>query len=198
MRSLIREAIEALAIAVFLTLLFQSAGQVYQVHGWSMESTLLHADRVVLNKAAYLRIDAEPTARLLPWLDAEPGAVWEPFGGPRRGDVVVFAYPNDPSQVFVKRVIGEPGDRVRFEEGVIHLNGEALDEPYVEFGSHETLAEVIVGEGEYFVVGDNRPESSDSRNWGTVSREAIIGKTAFIYWPPERLGVLASPTALPW
>ena len=198
MRSLIREAIEALAIAVFLTLLFQSAGQVYQVHGWSMESTLLHADRVVLNKAAYLRIDAEPTARLLPWLDAEPGAVWEPFGGPRRGDVVVFAYPNDPSQVFVKRVIGEPGDRVRLEEGVIHLNGEALDEPYVEFGSHETLAEVIVGEGEYFVVGDNRPESSDSRNWGTVPREAIIGKTALIYWPPERLGVLASPTALPW
>ena len=198
MRSLIREAIEALAIAVFLTFLFQSAGQVYQVHGWSMEPTLLPADRVLLNKAAYLRIDAEPTARLLPWLDAEPGAAWEPFGGPRRGDVVVFAYPNDPSQVFVKRVIGEPGDSVRLEEGVIHLNGEALDEPYVEYGAHETLAEVIVGEGEYFVVGDNRPGSSDSRNWGTVSREAIIGKTWIVYWPPQRWRALEPGAAPLW
>lgn len=198
MRSLIREAIEALAIAVFLTLLFQSAGQVYQVQGWSMESTLHHADRVLLNKAAYLRLDAEPTARLLPWLDAEPGAAWEPFGGPRRGDVVVFTYPNDPSQVFVKRVIGVPGDRVRLEEGVVYLNGEALDESYVEFGAHETLAEIAVGDGEYFVLGDNRPGSSDSRAWGTVPRENIIGKTWLIYWPPDRLNVLESGAAPPW
>ncbi|MDE2765136.1 MAG: signal peptidase I [Chloroflexota bacterium] len=198
MRSLLREAIEALAIAVFLTFLFQSVGQVYQVHGWSMEPTLLHADRVVLNKAAYLRIDAEPTARLLPWLEAEPGAAWEPFGGPKRGDVVVFAYPNDPSQAFVKRVIGEPGDSVRFEDGVIYLNGVPLEEGYVEYGSHETLAEITVGEGEYFVVGDNRPESSDSRAWGTVSREAIIGKTWVTYWPPERFGTLTYPIVPPW
>ena len=198
MRSLIREAIEALAIAVFLTFLFQSAGQVYQVQGWSMEPTLLHADRVLLNKAAYLRVDAEPTARLLPWLDLEPGAAWEPFGGPRRGDVVVFAYPNDPSQVFVKRVIGEPGDKVRMEQGVIYLNGEALEEPYVEFGAHETLAEVTVGQGEYFVVGDNRPGSSDSRAWGAVPRESIIGKTQLIYWPPERLNSLERGGVPPW
>ena len=198
MRSLTREAIEALAIAVFLTFLFQSVGQVYQVQGSSMKPTLLHADHVLLNKAAYLRIDAEPSARLLPWLDADPGAVWEPLGGPQRDDVVVFAYPYDPSQMFVKRIIGEPGDRVRLEDGVVYLNGAPLEEAYVEYGSHETLAEVTVGEGEYFVVGDNRPGSSDSRTWGTVSREAIVGKTWVTYWPLDRFSPLARVAAPLW
>ena len=115
------------------------------------------------------------------------------FGDPQRGDIIVFKYPDDPSENFVKRVIGLPGDTVVIIDGVTYVNGEALDEPYLketplkrDFGPYE------VPEGCYFVMGDNRNNSHDARFWKNtyVPRSSVLGKAMFVYWPISRIGPL--------
>ena len=115
------------------------------------------------------------------------------FSDPQQGDIVVFKYPDDPSQNFVKRVIGTPGDVVEIKGGVTYVNGEVLDEPYLnetplprDFGPYE------VPEGHYFMMGDNRNNSNDSRYWKNtyVPREYVLGKALFVYWPLNRIGIL--------
>ena len=115
------------------------------------------------------------------------------FSDPQQGDIIVFKYPDDPSQNFVKRVIGVPGDTVEIIHGVTYVNGEVLDEPYLNetpldknFGPYE------VPEGCYFVMGDNRNNSNDARYWKNtyVTRDAVLGKALFVYWPISRIGVL--------
>ena len=115
------------------------------------------------------------------------------FSDPQRGDIVVFKYPDDPSQDFVKRVIGLPGDTVEIKQGVTYVNGEVLDEPYL----NETPAKLdfgpyVVPDDCYFVMGDNRNNSNDSRKWKNtyVPRNYILGKAMFCYWPLNRIGVL--------
>ena len=115
------------------------------------------------------------------------------FGDPQTGDIIVFKYPDDPSENFIKRVIGTPGDVVEIIDGVTYVNGEVLDEPYLketpkplDFGPYE------VPEGHYFVMGDNRNNSNDARYWANtyVPREYVLGKALFCYWPLNRIGVL--------
>lgn len=115
------------------------------------------------------------------------------FSDPQRGDIIVFKYPDDPSQDFVKRVIGLPGDTVEIKQGVTYVNGEVLDEPYL----NETPAKLdfgpyVVPDDCYFVMGDNRNNSNDSRKWKNtyVPRDYILGKAMFCYWPFNRIGVL--------
>lgn len=106
-----------------------------------------------------------------------------------RGDVIVFRYPLNPQRDFVKRIIGLPGDRALLKEGVVYINGERISEKSYtikpDFGNY---GPVIVPRGEYFVLGDNRNNSEDSRFFGYVPRANIIGKAIFIYWPPQRIG----------
>lgn len=115
------------------------------------------------------------------------------FNDPQRGDIIVFRYPDDPSENFVKRVIGEPGDTVEIIGGVTYVNGEKLDEPYLketplnrDFGPYE------VPEDSYFVMGDNRNNSNDARFWKNtyVPRSSVLGKALFVYWPLDRIGAL--------
>ncbi len=115
------------------------------------------------------------------------------FSDPQRGDIIVFKYPDDPSQDFVKRVIGLPGDIVEIKQGVTYVNGEVLDEPYL----NETPAKLdfgpyVVPDDCYFVMGDNRNNSNDSRKWKNtyVPRSYVLGKAMFCYWPLNRIGVL--------
>lgn len=110
----------------------------------------------------------------------------------RRGDTVVFLFPGDTSKSYIKRVIGVPGDFVEVQEGELLLNGNRVEEPYVpsEFRDRISSPRVRVGEGQFFVMGDHRSASNDSRSWGTVPREYIYGKAVFVYWPLDRLGVL--------
>ena len=112
---------------------------------------------------------------------------------PMRGDIIIFKYPDDPSVNYVKRVIGVPGDRVEIIDGVTYVNGEKLEEPYLnetpeklDFGPYE------VPEDSYFVMGDNRNHSNDSRKWKNtyVPRSAVLGKAVFCYWPLDLIGVL--------
>jgi signal peptidase I len=114
---------------------------------------------------------------------------WENIG---RGDIIVFRYPRDPRKSFIKRVIGLPGDRVRIAYGRLYLNGKLMDEPYVpvQFEDTRSYPETLVPADTYFVLGDHRSMSNDSRDFGPVLRSYIYGKAVFGYWPVEKLGVL--------
>jgi signal peptidase I len=142
--------------------------QPVKVEGGSMEPGLEDQERIFINKLVYR---------------------WENIG---RGDIVVFRYPRDPRKSFIKRVIGLPGDRVRIAFGHVYLNGRLVDEPYVpeDFLDTRSYPDTIVPANSYFVLGDHRSMSNDSRDFGPVSRGYIYGKAVFGYWPMEKVGVL--------
>ncbi|HEX8994512.1 MAG TPA: signal peptidase I [Ktedonobacterales bacterium] len=159
-----RLLLDALEVAIITTLIFLLARvfvQNYQVDGPSMTPTLLNSQYILVNKADY-------------YLHA-----------PQRGDVIVFRYPLDPSRDFVKRIIGIPGDTVTITaDGVVSVDGVQLKEPYTNDLTNLNGAEsVTLKAGQYFVLGDNRGDSSDSRVWGPVPKTDIIGKAEFVYWP---------------
>ena len=109
-----------------------------------------------------------------------------------RGDTVVFRFPQDASKHYIKRVIGMPGDTVAVTDGVVMLNGKSLAEDYVpeEYRDRQNVPVTKIGPHQYFVMGDHRTSSNDSRAWGPVDREQIYGKAVFVYWPLDKLGVL--------
>jgi signal peptidase I len=115
------------------------------------------------------------------------------LGSIERGDTVVFWYPQDVSKSYIKRVIGVPGDRVRVDGGLVYVNGSALAENYIPPENRDSTSwrdgeEQVVPPGKYFVLGDHRNQSSDSRIWGYVPRENIYGKAVFVYWPLDKMG----------
>jgi signal peptidase I len=126
-------------------------------------------NRTVLNKGEAM----SPTLK-----DDEMVSTTRLFADVKRGDIVAFRYPQDESKSFVKRVVGVPGDEISASDGFVSINGKPLDEPYVVDSnrSHDSWGPITVRAGEYFVMGDNRRNSSDSRHWGSVKRDAIWGK----------------------
>jgi signal peptidase I len=108
----------------------------------------------------------------------------------RRGDVVVFQYPRDPRENFIKRIIGLPGERLRIVNGTVYIGGRRLSEPYVPAGyrGEENFPEVAIPQGEFFVMGDHRTSSNDSRLWGCLRQRFIFGRAVFAYWPVGRFG----------
>ncbi len=108
------------------------------------------------------------------------------------GDVVVFQYPRDHAKSYIKRVIALPGDRIRIDQGQVVVNGKLLMEPYLQgrFVDDRSQSEMVLPPGEYFVMGDHRSISSDSRDFGPVDRGLIYGKAVFVYWPMEQVGVV--------
>jgi signal peptidase I len=120
------------------------------------------------------------------------------FGTPSRGDVIVFKAPPDDKEEFIKRIIGTPGDRVMVKEGRVWVNGSPLNEPYLD-SSVQTLpqnfaqegVELVVPQNQYFVMGDNRMHSYDSRNLGFIDKSKFIGKAWILYWPPKDAGIVA-------
>jgi len=153
-----------------------------------MEPGLHDGQYLLVNKAVYFKLDLGTLARYVPFIDAQEGEDKFIFHGPQRGDVIVFRYPKDPSRDFIKRVIGLPGDTVAIREGVVYVNGVALRETYTINAGFGDMAEQVVPPKSYFVLGDNRANSSDSRSWGFVPEENIIGKALFSYWPLSELG----------
>ena len=152
------------ASAFIITFLYQPV----RVEGTSMLPRLLDRDRLFINKFVYH------------------------FAAIERGDVVVFRYPHNPELSYIKRVIALPGDRLRIDEGRVTLNGQPLDEPYVPLLYRDTrsLSEFVVPKGQYFVMGDHRSISSDSREFGPVDRQLIYGKAALVYWPTRDFGLV--------
>ena len=192
MRSFYREFIETIALAVFLVLVIQSAVHNYRVEGPSMEPLLHTGDRLAVSRLQATAIDAEDAAGYLPLVSADAGQFWHPFGELTYGDVVVFRWPRDPRQNFVKRVIGLPGDRVRIEAGQVFVNDVPVEEPYVENVYRQTVQEHVVSTDSFYVLGDNRAQSDDSRHWGDVYKDFMVGKVLFTYWPVGRLALLST------
>ncbi|MGH2502010.1 MAG: signal peptidase I, partial [Ktedonobacterales bacterium] len=155
--------LDTLEVAVITTLVFLLARvfvQNYQVDGPSMTPTLLNGEYILVNKADYFA------------------------HGPQRGDVIVFKFPKDTSRDFVKRVIGLPGDTVvTTGDGSVTVDGVALVEPYVNDHINDSGQTWTLGPGQYFVMGDNRGDSYDSRDWGPVPLADILGKAEYVYWP---------------
>lgn len=142
--------------------------QPVRVEGTSMLPELQDQDRLFINKFAYH------------------------FENISRGDVVVFHYPRDPSKSYIKRVIALPGDTLWIDEGRVYVNGKRIAEPYVpmRFRDDRSMAKMVIPPNDYFVMGDHRSISSDSRDFGPVPRNLIYGKAAFIYWPADNMGVV--------
>jgi signal peptidase I len=165
MRIWIRDLLISVVVSFFIiTFLYQPV----KVEGTSMAPQLHDQDRLFINKFAYN------------------------FEKVERDDVVVFYYPRDTQKSYIKRVIGLPGDTVRIVDGRVFVNGTAIAEPYVpeRYQDVRSMDEFRVPAGEYFVMGDHRSISSDSRDFGPVARNLIYGKAAFVYWPREEMGVV--------
>jgi len=161
LRDIVFAALTAILIVVFVV-------QPVKVEGTSMEPRLYDQERIFVNKFLYRVSDIQ------------------------RGDIVVFWYPKDPGKSFIKRVVGLPGEEVWIESGVVYVNGKRLDEPYVpgRFFDPASLEPLVVESKSYFVLGDHRNSSNDSRSWGLVPEENIFGKAFFRYWPITKFGLI--------
>ena len=164
-RGWLKDILLAVVIA-FLMVVFLY--QPVKVEGTSMQPELLDQERIFVNKFVYH------------------------FEEIHRGDIVVFWYPKDPSKSFIKRVLGVPGDVVSIRDGQVYINGQLVEERYVPRGYQDadSYPVVRVREGHYYVLGDHRNASNDSRSWGLVPRKYIYGKAVFRYWPVEKAGFL--------
>jgi len=192
--SLLKEFTEALIMALIVFLLLQVSVQNFRVEGSSMSPTIKPGEYVTVNKLGYIKVDMARFSRLIPFWDASDKGEVLPFqpGGPDRGDVVVFRFPQDPSRNFVKRIIGLPGEQISIIHGATYIDGQLLDETYLKVKPRdENLEFEPLGEDEYFVMGDNRPYSNDSRHWGenfAVPLDNIIGGKWLNYELPFDLG----------
>src|ERR1700678_1174154 len=160
-----RDLLVSLAISAFIIIFLY---QPVKVEGTSMMPGLEDQERIFVNKFVYH---------------------WEPI---ERGDIVVFRYPRDTTKSYIKRVIGIAGDRIGIEGGQVYVNGEALEEDYVpnDYVDARSYSEIVVPANSFFVLGDHRSMSNDSRDFGTVNERYIYGKAVFGYWPMEKVGRL--------
>ena len=186
-KSVVREYFESVVIAVILALFVRTwVVQAFKIPTGSMENNLLIGDHLLVNKFVFGPSETGAERTLLP------------VGTIKRRDIIVFKYPEDPERDFIKRVIGLPGETVEVREKKVYINGTALDEPYVHFLAppsapselhevtsfdvRERFGPVTVPADQYFMMGDNRDNSADSRYWGFLRRDYIKGKALVIYW----------------
>jgi signal peptidase I len=163
--SILRELLETLILTVVTYLLVRTfLFETYRVVGQSMEPTLVQDERLIVSKLSYRLHE------------------------PQRGDIIVFHDPQEPSRNLIKRIIGLPGEIIEINSGQVFVNGQQLDEPYLNSPSLRAEPQTPIPEGTYFVMGDNRNNSSDSRSWGVLAKDRIVGKAAFTYWPARLWG----------
>jgi len=168
-RSLLREVLETVLLTAIVFLVLNTATGRFQVRGSSMEPTLHDGQYLVISKLIY-------------WIHS-----------PERGDVTVFHPPNNPADDYIKRIVGLPGEQVEIKNGAVWVDGVLLDESYItDAGSYS--GEWRLEDGEYFVLGDNRDNSSDSHSWGLLPEGNIVGKAWLCYWPPEEWGLVVHHT----
>ena len=163
---LIREIVETLLLTMFIFWIVNTATGRFRIEGYSMLPTLQEGEYVIIDKLSYYLSD------------------------PERGDVIVLHFPNDRSRDFIKRVMGVPGDHIEIGDGQVRINGTVLDEPYIN-ADPSYNGTWDVPEDSYFVLGDNRNNSSDSHNWSFLPRDDVVGKAWVIYWGPENWGLVA-------
>ena len=176
-KSTTREYFESIVITAVIALFATTfVIQAFKIPTGSMESNLLIGDHLLVNKFVY-GLTPGPLSKILPYKEL------------KRGDVIVFKYPNSPDVAYVKRLIGLPGEKVEMVGRTVYINDKALEENYTQYldsgSTYERYGPFLVPEGKYFAMGDNRDNSQDSRFWGYVPRDHIIGKALAIYWSFE-------------
>ncbi len=180
-KSVVREYAEAIGIAILLALFIRTfVVQAFKIPSGSMLPTLQIGDHLLVNKFIY--------GIRLPFA----GTLLVPIKEPKRGDIIVFRFPRDRSTDYIKRVVGLPGDKLEIRDKTLLINDRRVDDPHAHFTSAEVLPEsispkdnlgpIVVPPDKYFVMGDNRDNSSDSRFWGFVDDADILGKAMIIYW----------------
>jgi signal peptidase I len=157
---------ETVVLTLVIFLLIRTVVQNFRVEGMSMEPNFHDGQFLLINKLAYK------------------------LGEVERGDVIVFRYPRDPSRDFIKRVVGLPGEAVKVVNGQVYVNGQLLGDDYNLAPASYSSGEVTLGADEVFVLGDNRPNSSDSHTWGPLPLRLIIGRVVLSYWPPSEWGLV--------
>ena len=187
-RHIAMEVLQTLVLAVFIFLAVRTVAQNFRVEGSSMEPGLHDGQYLLVNKAVYFKINLATLGKYLPFIDGGDRPERFLFGAPSRGDIVVFRFPRDPDRDFIKRIIGLPGDTVEVVDGSVFVNGVLTDDSYANSETRSDFDKQVVPPGNYFVLGDNRGNSSDSRSWGFVPEENLIGKAMFSYWPLGNLG----------
>lgn len=188
-KGLLGDYLEAAIIAVILSLFVRTfLFEAFKIPTPSMENSLMVGDHIIVDKFA-----------LGPRLDFEGGIL--PMREIRRGEVIVFKFEREPEKDYVKRIVGLPGDEVKVEDKILYVNGKPMSEPYVQHVDQAVIPErdflppVKVPADHFFVLGDNRDNSADSREWGFVSRGQIRGRALFVYWsvaPPSPGGASAT------
>ena len=163
--SVLVDILETLLLSVVLFFLINAVSARIKIDGSSMEPNLHHGEFVIVSKINYR------------------------FGEPERGDVVVFDFPRNITQEYIKRIIGLPGEQIRVGDGKVYINGILLTEPYLKI-EPKYEGEWVVPENNLFVLGDNRNNSSDSHTWGIVPMDNVIGEALLIYWPPSSWGLI--------
>lgn len=185
-KSVIREWLESIIIAFILAMIIRAfVVQAFKIPTGSMRPTLLEGDIILVNKFIY--------GAKIPWTDKRlPALTW-----PKRGDVIVFIYPENPKKDFIKRLIALPGETVEIKNGTIYINEKPLLEPLFssryyynrgEFGQESK--KFVVPQDSFFVLGDNSASSQDSRYWGFLPHKNVLGKAMLIYWPPQRIRII--------
>ncbi|MGI9145243.1 MAG: signal peptidase I [Chloroflexota bacterium] len=190
--AMVTEIVQAVILTAIMIFGLRTLVQNFRVEGTSMQPNFQGGQALVVNRAAYFHIERTPLASLLP--TTTQGSTSYVFGGPQRGDVVVFRAPPQPDTDYIKRVIGLPGETILITHGQVLINGQRLDEPYVDFSaSYNFPADgqpAKVPDGNYFVLGDNRPDSFDSHLGWFVPVDNLIGRAWLRYWPPSELGMV--------
>jgi signal peptidase I len=188
-KTLVREIVETGLLALLVFLAVRASFQNFKVDGLSMYPTLEDGQYLIVNKLEYAQVDTDRLAKFIPFVEANGDK--DIFGGPNRGDIIVLKDPADPQTDLIKRIIGMPGETMQIVDGKVYINGYYLEEPYIEQTWHDNMEATTIPEGTYFVMGDNRSNSKDSRNSqiGVIPRDYIIGKAMLSYWPREQFGL---------
>ena len=196
-----REIAEAVTLAAIVFLLLQTTVRNFKVDGSSMDPTLVHGQYLLVNRLVYLNVEMGRLSTIIPFWNVEVESSRHAIHPPRRGEIIVFEFPdknpNNPRKDFVKRVVGLPGETIRIHHGEVLVDEQLLDEPYLAENGRSNSHEIKLGEGEYYVLGDNRNHSSDSRAWGVVPKENVKGKVWMVYWPAPEIQFLNALTKIP-
>ncbi len=207
----IQSVLVTLLLAAIVFVLIYTSFQNYQVEGTSMSPNVEDGQFIIVNKAAYRRFSFKPISDWFFFLDRDKDGYVEPFGEPQRGEVVVFKRDAEPGRNFIKRVIGLPGETIEVcgqgngtsalcagaEPGAVFIDGVRLDESYLPRLGNRGVPSTHIESGHYFVFGDERVGSYDSRAWGMLPRGNIIGKAWFSYFPFNEVGIVTSHDPIP-
>ena len=185
-KSVVREWVESIVVAFILAMIIRTfVIQAFKIPSGSMRSTLLEGDLILVNKFIY--------GAKIPFIDLNLPALRQP----KKGDVIVFIYPDSPKKDFIKRLAGLPGETLEIKNGTVYVNDKPLidsifNQRYYynrgEFGQEGR--KIKIPDDNFFVLGDNSASSQDSRYWGFVPRKNILGKALLIYWPPQRIKII--------